>query len=277
MKAVTRPQRVRLQQAVRLYVAKDGNEALNYDKIRPEESRKLPTALVTPETPEKYVAFGSTLFTKYDIQLDEEAYPRVTSNTQLPAGHAFPEVSEFSFRRELIKLHNFHDGSITPAMAEMFLPPEHRGNLYDPAAAQFKQKLVQTKNQFRKRIIKDTMLPLVLFWVLDDRYLELDTTTVSARMAYFKARIQEDVSVVYWWLRPLASILNLKYLFQTVNPNDGGANAKRNLIRYITGRMLFTADLVYKHLVDHDPIHGYGFQRDEEAVSTPLLYRWGKC
>jgi hypothetical protein len=67
----------------------------DYDKIRPVETRRLA---------DTYVPYGPAILKAYDIQLDKNGFPKVTSNYQLPDGHMFPESSECWFRKELIKV-----------------------------------------------------------------------------------------------------------------------------------------------------------------------------
>jgi hypothetical protein len=80
------------------------NDDKNYDILRPEGIRLLPVGITHPFRSEAFNAFGVTISECYDVQLDEDALPSITSNTQLPRNHRFPESSELGFRRELIKV-----------------------------------------------------------------------------------------------------------------------------------------------------------------------------
>jgi hypothetical protein len=82
----------------------NNNDKKNYNIIRSEGTRRLPITITHPNTSELYHAFVATLYDCYDIQLDENALPRITSNTQLPGGHMFPKSSEPEFCAELIKV-----------------------------------------------------------------------------------------------------------------------------------------------------------------------------
>jgi hypothetical protein len=80
------------------------DEKYDYDKIRPAKTRHLATTLINPSTAETYVPYGPAMFQAYDIQLDKNGPPKVTSNYQLPEGHLFPASSEYCFGKELIKV-----------------------------------------------------------------------------------------------------------------------------------------------------------------------------
>jgi hypothetical protein len=85
--------------------------------------------------------------------------------------------------------------------------------------------------------------------------------------AFWVARIEEDTSVLWWWLRPLACVLNLPWLLQTKEPATVELrNLKSNLTAYFKARMVQTADLVYLHSVDHDPKDGLGFLKRQQQV-----------
>jgi hypothetical protein len=76
----------------------------DYNKLHPEAERKMATTFVLLSHEEEYHAFGDSLFKTYDIQPDANAYPVVTSNTQLPPNHMFPELvkSKDSVRKSFI-------------------------------------------------------------------------------------------------------------------------------------------------------------------------------
>jgi hypothetical protein len=95
----------RLRAQANLLVAFD--ESLDYDKIRPPNTRNLATTLGAPSTAKSYATYGPSILQAYDIQLDANAFPKITSNYQLPEGHMFPESSECWFRKELIKVSEF--------------------------------------------------------------------------------------------------------------------------------------------------------------------------
>jgi len=99
---VTQAVRGRLQRSISDWISQ--NNEKNYNLLRPEATRRLPITITHPATAELYHAFVATLYDCYDIQLDENALPRITSNTQLPKGHMFPKTSEYEFRKELIKV-----------------------------------------------------------------------------------------------------------------------------------------------------------------------------
>lgn len=154
----------------------------------------------------------SPFFNPYDIQLDENPYPVVTSNTQLPPNHIFPESSEFWFRRELIKARTYSQynsqvrltmyqlycfqGTIKEAVAITFLPPELRANPGAERAYQFVGKLVSLKDNLRKSLIIDTMIPLVLYWCKVARFASIAIDSTAKRNAYWQARLNGGRSVV---------------------------------------------------------------------------------
>jgi hypothetical protein len=92
----------RLRAQCQIIVA--GDDSLNYDEIRPPNTRNLATTLGAPSTANSYAPYGPSIFKAYDIQLDANEVPKITSNDQLPKGHMFPESSECWFRQELIKV-----------------------------------------------------------------------------------------------------------------------------------------------------------------------------
>jgi hypothetical protein len=152
-------------------------------------------------------------------------------------------------------------------MAKAFLPPELQGDLNAPLAKEFISKLIKSKDSLRTKLITDTMLPLVLFWCSSQKFVDGPFSTAKERVEFWVARIREDLSVLWWWLRPLALVLNLQWLLQDEAPLTAKLiELKGNLQRYCMARMAYTADLVYLHLVDHDPQDGYGFMKNPQAV-----------
>jgi hypothetical protein len=152
-------------------------------------------------------------------------------------------------------------------MARAFLPPELQGDLDDPQAKEFINKLIKSKDSLRTRLITDTMLPLVLFWCSSQKFVDGPFSTAKERVEFWTARIREDLSVLWWWLRPLALVLNLQWLLQDEAPlAPEQIELKDKLQKYCMGRMAYTADLVYLHLVDHDPQGRQGFMKNHQAV-----------
>jgi hypothetical protein len=161
----------------------------------------------------------------------------------------------------------FHDGTITKPTATLFLPAELRGHPEDPRSIEFVAKLVKSKDALRKWLVTDTLVPLVLKWIESEAFVRLDITSVKERTNFWVARIKEDNSLLAWWLKPLGSVLNLQWLFQPdVPPTEDLRELKKRMISYCRARMTWTADIVYLHLIEHDPMHGPGFFKNHNKV-----------
>jgi hypothetical protein len=83
------------------------------------------------------------------------------------------------------------------------------------------------------------MLPIALFWHNSQKFVQGPFSTPQEREAFWVARIEEDISVLWWWLRPLACVLNLHWLLQTEEPAAIELrNPKSNLRAYFKARMV---------------------------------------
>jgi hypothetical protein len=132
---------------------------------------------------------------------------------------------------------------------------------------EFINKLIKSKENLRRSLINETMLPLVLFWCNSQKFVQGPFSTPQERETFWVARIEEDTSVLWWWLRPLACVLNLPWLLQTEEPATVELKTlNSNLRAYFKARMVQTADLVYLHSVDHDPKDGPGFLKRQQQV-----------
>lgn len=150
-----------------------------------------------------------------------------------------------------------------------FLPPELRGDPTSPRAKEFINKLVKSKENMRRALITDTLLPLVLWWCKNIKFRDVNTSHPKALTDFFLARIKEDLSTVVWWLRPLASLVNVHWMFQQNAAAPGTEDIKVRTVKYCVARMVAIIDLVYRHLVHHDPANGPNFFRNNAAVGPP--------
>jgi hypothetical protein len=131
--------------------------------------------------------------------------------------------------------------------------------------------MIKSKDALRKRLVIDTLVPLILKWIDSKAFVQLNITIVKERTNFWAARINEDESLLAWWLKPLGSVLNLKWLFQSNIPLTAELiELKDRMKNYCRARMVWTAEIVYLHLIEHDPMHGRGFFKNQTKVRFTL-------
>jgi hypothetical protein len=67
-------------------------------------------------------------------------------------------------------------------------------------------------------------------------------------------RINEDESVLVWWMAKFRNILNLRFIFCKLEANNAHDQAlKVNMKAWLRGKLVLVCDMVYRSLIDHNP------------------------
>lgn len=103
------------------------------------------------------------------------------------------------------------------------------------------------------------MKSLVIHWLrTTPEFLTLpapEWLNQKLRIKCWLRQINEDPSVLYWWMLKFQNILNLRYIYcQLDAPNDAEKGLKIKMRRFIKGKFVLVCDQVYRGIIDHNPL-----------------------
>ena len=141
-----------------------------------------------------------------------------------------------------------------------FLPKELRGDETDSRTKHFYAEVKSIKDNLRSYWIKETVQPLVIFWLTQDgsnwaSQTDADVVDGKMRSKWWLAKIKEDMSVVIWFMAKFSHILNLRWIFCELDaPTPREQKLKREMRAWLKGKLVLVCDMVYRGLIDHDPL-----------------------
>lgn len=200
-------------------------DRLNYDLVRPEDererARQTPVACIDDPPHQTY---GQMLSSVYNLQLGENGCPVEIDDCRSL------ETSQIWFRRELVKvtqpqmcysaienpkcykMATLRYGLLANQEVSKFLPPELRNDSNNPPRGHYLACLLEVNESVIRDLAIDRALPLLLHWCTHPDFLDFDS---PERMNFFSARLDEDLSVLTWWLR--AFRFRTEYLSRSCN------------------------------------------------------------
>jgi hypothetical protein len=151
-------------------------------------------------------------------------------------------------------------GEVDDSVLWRFLPKELRGEETDARTKNFFSEVKSIKDNLHHYWVKETVLPLVLFWMTRDSNKwatqpDSNVTDTKLRNRWWLARIKEDQSVVIWYMAKFRNIINFRFLFcELAAANFQQQRIKREMKAWLVGKLILLCDMVYRGLVDHNPL-----------------------
>ncbi|KAE9376236.1 hypothetical protein N431DRAFT_452672 [Stipitochalara longipes BDJ] len=262
------------------YVSEDPN---NLELL---ETRLKPKAVIVRSQQSKPRAFISRniSYTPYQKVLDHaEINPEGPADSFLESRHLVGPIGRAEHNITLVtficSLLIFLYGKLDSDLASKLLPTSYHG---DESGDIFPGNVNAVKAQVstvRTKMLKKSLLPIVLHWLRDPDWIEVDAqgnfkwefSSAAERMAYWRHCLRKNPWLSAWWMTIIVGgLMDIIWTFSSKPAGPVGEQLRNNILEAIDLRLLKLADVLYMHKLDVDLTSKVNFKGDNVEIS----YAW---